>query len=238
MIGIWPCKGYLIHIPDEGEFTKQSAFIAIDTIEFMMRKRTTSSWFQENEQYIALTYHHPSFKPIASIPTLDSNFLSKYYIEEELPIEEAETRQDVEIDFSSLSGKVLGKAETMVLSDVKAELIILDFWYSSCYPCIKTIPVVNALYDQFKDKGVQVFGVNIIDDEVKSKSRMEKYIRNNPMAYETLMAEGDSYATWVPNGYPTLFILDKNFKLIYEHKGFTENMADEITAFIQSYLEK
>ena len=38
---------------------------------------------------------------------------------------------------------------------------ILDFWATWCGPCIKTIPEVNALHGEFKDKNVRVIGVAI-----------------------------------------------------------------------------
>lgn|GEM_PF-1889404 len=51
LIDQWPCKGFHFYLPNEGEFTNQYFFAAIDTIEYMVRKRSSSIWFQENEQF-------------------------------------------------------------------------------------------------------------------------------------------------------------------------------------------
>ncbi len=238
MIGQWPCVGFYFHMPDEGDFTKQYAFVAIDTIEFCVRKRLTSVWFQENQQYQSWTYHNPRFIQQSSIGRLEEGRLSQY-----TPIGDTfSTKTDSSLHqtilYSLLEGKVLGRDQIFALKDVAADAIILDFWYSSCYPCIQSIPEVNKLCDRYMDKNVKVFGVNIIDDEETNKARIEKYLRNNPMHYETIMADGVQYREWVPDGYPTLLILDKDFHLIHMHTGFSEHMADELSKVIEAHLSK
>lgn len=237
MIGEWPCKGFYFHMPDEGDFTDQFAFVAIDTINYMLRRRVTSIWFQENQQYQSWTFHNPKYGQQTSIARLDNDFLSHYTLKEEYNPIPKDTSLKYSIDYSTLQGKILGQEKPIALKDISADVIILDFWYSSCYPCIKSIPEVNKLYERFKDKNVKVYGVNIIDDESTNKSRIEKYMRNNPMQYETIMANGKTFSSWVQNGYPTLLILDKNFKLIQDHTGYSEHMADELSAVITKYLE-
>ena len=238
MIGQWPCVGFYFRMPDEGEFINQYAFVAIDTIEFLVRKRLTSVWFQDNQQYQSWTYLHPRFNQETAISRLEGNHLSQYMlIGDSNPINTDSSRHS-QYQYSLLEGKVLGRDQNLALKDVTADVIILDFWYSSCYPCIKSIPEVNKLHDRYKDKNVKVFGVNILDHEETSKARIEKYLHNNPMHYETIMADGDKFSAWVSEGYPTLLILDKDFHLIQQHTGFSEDMADSLSKVIDVYLSK
>jgi thiol-disulfide isomerase/thioredoxin len=237
LIGEWPCKAFFYYLPDEPEFTNTYIMVAIDTIQLLVRKRITSTWFQGNQQYNCWTYRNPSLGHQTSIPQLSNDWLSNYTQKERDSPTPRDTSLKYTIDYSTLQGKILGQEKPMALKDISADVIILDFWYSSCYPCIKSIPEVNKLYERFKDKNVKVYGVNIIDDEATNKSRIEKYIRNNPMQYETILADGKLFSSWVQNGYPTLLILDKNFKLIQDHTGYSEQMADELSAVITKYLE-
>lgn len=238
MIDQWPCIGFYFRMPDEGEFTNQYAFVAIDTIEFLVRKRLTSVWFQENQQYQSWTYHHPHLNQQTSIKRLGKEHLSQYTIKGDPLSLKPDSIKDQANQYSLLEGKVLGHDQSFVLKEVVADVIILDFWYSACYPCIKSIPEVNKLCDWYKDKNVKIFGVNLIDHEETSKDRIEKYLRNNPMHYETIMADGKKYGNWVQNGYPTLLILDKDFHLIQQHTGFSEDMADSLSKVIDAYLSK
>src|SRR6185369_6693545 len=72
--------------------------------------------------------------------------------------------QNIDFDWSSLKGKVFNRDTFVNLIDFKAPFTILDFWYSSCYPCIKSIPIVRHIADVYQAKGVKVYGVNMIDD--------------------------------------------------------------------------
>lgn len=238
MLGEWPCIAYHIYLPDEQGFYGQKVFVAIDTIEYMMRRRIISVWFQENQQLQSWTFHNPKYSMDTSITAFDNNFLSAYTI---IPGKETDTPDSTmypPIDYSTLHGKILGKDELIKLTDKTAEITVLDFWYSSCYPCIKSIPEVNKLHERFKDRNVAVYGVNIIDNEAENKSRIEKYMRNNPMSYETIMADRDQYDHWVSEGYPMLLILDRDYKLIEAHSGYDENMAIELGAIIETHLKQ
>lgn len=44
-------------------------------------------------------------------------------------------------------------------SDMKGKYIILDFWATWCVPCRRSFPHVKALYNKYKDKGLDVFCV-------------------------------------------------------------------------------
>ncbi len=238
LIGSWPCKGFYYLPPDKDEFSNQTIFVAIDTIEYMLRKRTTSVWFQENEQYQAWTYDHPSYGQQTELTLLSKELARKMASASKYEAYMSNDSIVKAIDYSSLNGRIMGTQTLLDIKDLDADVILLDFWYSSCYPCMKTIPEINKLYDHFKGQKVAVYGVNIIDDEIVNKSRIEKYVRNNPMHYQTIMADNKLYASWVPNGYPTLLILDRNFNLIHENTGFSENMEAELSDIITAQLRK
>lgn len=238
LIGTWPCKGFYYFPPDQDEFSDQYIFVAIDTMEHMLRKRITSIWFQENEQYQAWTFDQPTYGQQTELTHLDEELMGKLSTATKYGTTSSNDSIRKAIDYSSLNGRIMGTQTLLDIKDLDADVILLDFWYSSCYPCMKTIPEINKLYDHFKGQKVAVYGVNIIDDEIVNKSRIEKYVRNNPMHYQTIMADNKLYASWVPNGYPTLLILDRNFNLIHENTGFSENMEAELSDIITAQLRK
>jgi peroxiredoxin len=60
------------------------------------------------------------------------------------------------------------------LSDLEGKLILVDFWASWCGPCRRENPNVVALYNEFKDKNFDIFGVSFDRDGVKWKQAIEE----------------------------------------------------------------
>jgi peroxiredoxin len=77
-------------------------------------------------------------------------------------------------DFSltSLSGK------EVKLSDLKGQVVVLDFWASWCPPCRESLPHLGKLYGQNQD-GVKVLAVNMGEDADAAKSFVQSQNLND-----------------------------------------------------------
>jgi thiol-disulfide isomerase/thioredoxin len=238
LIGEWPCLGIYFKLPDQDGIYDQTIFIGIDTIEYYFRSKMYSAYFQENQQYTIWNYRQVQYGNKLNIGKLDEANLSKFNIVTELTHDTSYLIQELVFDFGALTGNVLIKNEDFRMKDVDAKYIILDFWYTSCYPCIKSIPAVNEIYHSYKDKDVVVYGVNPLDDAHKDKARIEKFLKNNPMGYETIMVDrsiGDSVCA---DGYPTFIILDQDYKVVYKESGYKEYLYREVSTFLDEALKQ
>ena len=61
--------------------------------------------------------------------------------------------------------------ETFKLSSIvsKNKIVMLDFWASWCPDCRKENPNIVALYDKFKDKGLEIVSISLDNDEAAWK---------------------------------------------------------------------
>ena len=54
--------------------------------------------------------------------------------------------------------------EIVKLEDMKGKVVILAFYYNNCSPCIQMLSDLEALYQSYKEKGLEVVALNPIDN--------------------------------------------------------------------------
>lgn len=53
----------------------------------------------------------------------------------------------------------------MTLSSMRGKYVLIDFWASWCGPCISELPNIKKVYAKFKDRGLEVIGISIDNNE-------------------------------------------------------------------------
>ncbi|MCC9167039.1 TlpA disulfide reductase family protein [Pontibacter harenae] len=51
--------------------------------------------------------------------------------------------------------------QTKALSSLRGKYVLIDFWASWCGPCRKENPNVVRMYNEYKDKGFEIYGVSL-----------------------------------------------------------------------------
>jgi peroxiredoxin len=124
--------------------------------------------------------------------------------------------------------------DSIQLSKLKGEkLIILDFWYISCYPCLKLSPVLSRLNEKYKRKGLTIIGVDPHDQMDKIRDHKQKH----GISYSLLEASKETPAAYHVSAYPTIYILNSDLKIIATFQGYSEKLESELDSFIKRKLE-
>ena len=53
--------------------------------------------------------------------------------------------------------------ETKRLSDWRGQTVLINFWATSCEPCREEMPMLEAVYQRYRDRGFEVLGIAIDD---------------------------------------------------------------------------
>ena len=100
------------------------------------------------------------------------------------------------------------------LSSFKGKVVLIDFWASWCGPCRASIPSVIKLYDTYKAKGFEVFGVSIDS----KKMDWLKAIAQDKITYPQVNDKAGWYSktteVYGVNAIPNTFLLDKTGKIV------------------------
>jgi thiol-disulfide isomerase/thioredoxin len=113
------------------------------------------------------------------------------------------------------------------------DIVMLDFWATWCPPCRREMPVVVEVAQQYRDRGVVFYAVNLREDRATIQKYLDETKLEVTVALDTTGSVGDSYQA---RGIPTLVLIDKSGVIRAVHTGFAPTLRDELVQEIDDLL--
>jgi peroxiredoxin len=130
-----------------------------------------------------------------------------------------ETKSSPAPDFTL---KSLG-GEDVVLSKQKGKVVVVNFWATWCGPCRAEVPHLNAIFEKYRDKGLEIIGISL---DRTGETAVRSFVEKNGMRYIIAMANSD--VTQKFGGVmviPTTFIVDREGNLRGRWEGYRDESA-------------
>ena len=163
-----------------------------------------------------------------SLESIPSNITLQDYVPYEAPEPLTEGTPAPDWSLPTLTG------DTVRLSDLRGKIVFLDFFYRSCAPCCAALPILQSLHEKYKDHAVVVVGIDPYDDPVKKE--MSEFLSKRGITYTVLFSDYKLSKTYHVHAFPTLFILDREGKIVKIHTGFSKEMGTELEEQLQKLL--
>jgi thiol-disulfide isomerase/thioredoxin len=134
-------------------------------------------------------------------------------------------------DFSLpiMYGEGSGAGDRIRLSDLKGQLVVLDFWASWCEPCRQSIPMLNHVAKTLGPEGVRVFGIN--SEAGLAPQRLAAVSKAWGFGYPVLSdITAETMLGYDVSVLPTLFLVDRKGIVRKTHGGApsAERLIEEI----------
>jgi WD40 repeat protein len=82
---------------------------------------------------------------------------------------------------TSLEGPLVG-GNVLDWRDFKEHVVLVDFWATSCLPCVADLPKLKSLEAKYRDHGLKVIGVSLDDD----LTQLAQFVKDRPMPWPTI----------------------------------------------------
>lgn len=119
----------------------------------------------------------------------------------------------------------------MSLASLRGKAVYLNFFATWCTPCNEEAPYINALQKQYASKGLQIVGVDELENAAKARQFSQKYGLVYP---EVLDNDGNLAAQYNFFGLPSHVFITRSGTIASVHAG--EMSKAEIDAAIRSIL--
>ncbi|MFA6542277.1 MAG: TlpA disulfide reductase family protein [Bacteroidota bacterium] len=127
------------------------------------------------------------------------------------------------------SGKVVSFSEFS-----KGKPVLVNFWATWCGPCVREIPDLVALNQEYASKGAVILGISA-DRDADALDLVSGFASEKQMQYQIVIDDGTlEEAFGGLRGYPTTFYVDKEGKIVKKLVGLQskETFSKELDALL------
>jgi peroxiredoxin len=136
----------------------------------------------------------------------------------------AEPAPDVEL--KTTDGKPLK------LSDMRGQVVLLNFWATWCVPCRSEIPGLNEMQRDLAPRGFKVLGVSTSD----SADLVREYQKDVRQDYTVALGDDGVANKYAVGVLPTTFVIDRQGRV--RHKIIGEKSRAEFEALVKPLLDE
>ena len=140
-----------------------------------------------------------------------------------VPAENGKPKENSDLmKFPAFEGKDLDgnevKSSTLFAGNT---VTVVNFWFTTCSPCVGEIPELDALNKKLSEKGGAVVGINsfTLDGDKTAISEAKDILTKKGASYKNIWFESKSEAGKFTSGlysYPTTYVVDKNGNIVGE----------------------
>src|SRR6202021_607655 len=163
--------GGLANLSTEGDFGHEALQEVANTLALALREQpATGKSGEPNDLYVELAslarYEH------VSVTSDNPQFAAAT-----AKLETQDTKpQQVGFTLSELQGK------SWRLKDLQGKVVLVNFWATWCPPCRKEMPDLDAIYKEYRDKGLVILAIS--DEE---RDKVVPFLAEHPVRYPILL---------------------------------------------------
>lgn len=123
--------------------------------------------------------------------------------------------------------------EKISLKNLEGQLVLIDFFYKACNPCLRALPILEALSQKYKNKGLRVIGIDPYD---KKDDEIITLLAKIGVTYSVCVGGKDVVKDYHIISYPTMYLIDKTGKIIFIQEGCEKDIEAKLEKIIKKNL--
>jgi len=118
------------------------------------------------------------------------------------------------------------------LADLKGKVVLIDFWSTTCLPCIQELPELKELHHKYDDRGLAILGVSLDTDKEQLQTFIKKEQLPWPQFFDPAGPTNRIANEFGIRSIPVVWIVDR--KGILRYMGGTMGLKAKIEAILKT----
>ena len=128
----------------------------------------------------------------------------------------------------------LTHADNLNLDSYKGKVVYIDFWASWCGPCRESFPWMKKMQQQYGKDGLVIIAINVDQD----KKLADKFLSEFKPEFNVLFdKDGKLAEDFKVSSMPSSYVLDREGKPRFKHKGFHADKQSQYETELNSLLK-
>ncbi len=125
--------------------------------------------------------------------------------------------------------------QTVTLSDLKGQVVMINFWATWCGPCRQEMPLLEQLYSRYESLGFTLLGVNV---EEHSKDAAV-FLKETPVTFPILFdPENGVSKLYDVSAMPSTVLVDRSGNVRFLHHGYQPGYENEYQNQIRTLVRE
>ena len=121
------------------------------------------------------------------------------------------------------------------LSQLRGQVVMINFWASWCGPCRQEFPVLDAMYRKYRPMGFTLLAINVESDPADAERFLAATPVTFPVAFDAGNAVSSSYGV---SAMPTTLIIDRKGQVRWLHRAYKPGDENEYLDRVRALLKE
>jgi thiol-disulfide isomerase/thioredoxin len=108
-------------------------------------------------------------------------------------------------------------------ADYKGKVLLVDFWASWCPPCKTSFPALDALYREYRDRGLEVLAVDVDERQGDADLFLTEHMHVMSVVFDP---KGEAAQAFKIRGMPSSVVIDRAGNIRFTHMGYSTKVLE------------
>ncbi len=125
--------------------------------------------------------------------------------------------------------------ENIKLSELRGQVVMLNFWASWCGPCRQEMPLLEQIYRRYQPLGFTLLGINVDEDPQAAEALLKEIPVSFPVLFDSRNQVSEEYGLVA---MPSTLMVDRDGQMRFVHLGYQPGFEDDYERQIKALIRE